>query len=109
MAHTRDIENQEVLIETLKNSADAFVETYPTDWAKQRGYIATFEFANIVGGHESEGVDYVVLTDSEIAYRTSGDNREDGEWIIDSPETFWSFVIEDAQDVLEELKKPSTV
>lgn len=88
-------ENQQAHIEYLQSELLMWLDTYPTRWKELRGYIPTFTY-KVDRGEWSEGVEYVVLSDYDIAYRESGDWRDDSDWKIVSPLEFYDVVIEDA-------------
>ena len=97
-----EIENQKVLIEYLESEMRVgYLEKYPTQWAVDRGYIATTKYRNLCGCEETDGVEFVVLDDDTIAFRLSGDNRADEQWELDTPERFVQIVLDDAKNFLD--------
>lgn len=94
-------ENQEEHIEYLKSELAMYLDRSPLRWEEQRGYIPTVTYPKQQGpGEWSEGVDYVVLDEFNIAYRESGDWRDDSDWYVYSPDEFVVEVIRDAESWL---------
>jgi len=97
-----EIENQKVLIKTLKSEMQVgYADIDPERWSVQRGYIPTCEYFNRAGsGTWTEGVDFVVIDEGIIAFRTGGDFRDNYDWIIGTPDEFVNYVIVDAEEWL---------
>jgi len=65
------------------------------------GYIATCQWFNRAGSGEwTEGIDFVALDENVIAWRSSGDFRDDSEWRIGDLSHFREVVVVDAEEVL---------
>lgn len=102
----QEIWNQQWHAKKLKDEMQvAYAELDPERWAEQRAYIATCEYHNRTGpGTWTEGIDYVVLDEDNIAWRLSGDHRDNGDWAITDPDEFVKAVIEDAEEFLATWK-----
>lgn len=90
------IENQEAIVESLKNQMPIWDDPWPT---ARYHYIATS-----AGDLSNDGIDYVQIDEDHIAWRYSGDYRETGEWVMSTVERFREIVVEDAENTLDELK-----
>jgi hypothetical protein len=102
-----DIENQKVHIGYLESEMRVgYLDLSPSRWAADRGYIPTCEWTEQDTSNKwTEGVDFVMLDDEHIAFRLTGDYREDSDWQIDSPEKFVELVLEDAREWLVEWQE----
>jgi hypothetical protein len=102
MMTPQEIQKQEAHVDYLKSEMQVgYAELEPTGWSERRGYIPTCEYYNRTGpGTWTEGIDFVVLDDTHIAMRTSGDFRDDGEWHIVDPDEFVDAVNTDAEEFL---------
>lgn len=103
MLTDKDQENQEAHIKYLRSEMQVgYADLDPERWAAQRGYIATCEYPDLSGaGTWTDGVDFVVLDDNNIAFRLGGDWRPNGDWCIGGPDDFVAVVVADAKEWLE--------
>lgn len=84
--------------EELKNQLESWRAIGATKWKAQRGYIPTTSYENSTGpGEWTEGIDYVVLDSDAVAYRLTGDWRDNGDWEIVSVDEFINSVDEDVE------------
>ncbi len=91
-------ENQEVMIETLKSEMAEW--ECPFDIAKPH-YIPTSEYANRTGpGTWTDGIEFRMLGEETVAWRTGGDWRDNGDWQISTIEDFRAAVVADAEETL---------
>lgn len=107
----QEFEAQKELIENLKTKIKEYwSDVSPDQWDKQRGYITTSECAGPCNESVTTGYDYVILTEDEIAQRSSGDYQDDGPWEIVTQEEFLHNVLVDAEEILasreEERNEP---
>ena len=73
--------------------------TSPLAWNKDgRGYIVTVKYDKAASSPWTDGVEYVALSNKDIAYRLSGDARADGNWEIGTVESFFDFVKTDFEN-----------
>lgn len=102
-----EIKNQEKGIVKLGHEMQKhYLDTSPSWWPVDRGYIPTCEWTERDTSNKwTEGVDFVVLDDVHIAFRLTGDYRDDGDWQIGTPDTFSEFVMEDAESWLAQWKE----
>lgn len=97
----RELENQEVLVESLKNQMPIWE---PAGWLKDvvAEYIPTSEYDNVTDfGTWTDGVQFVVIDEDTIVWRLSGDWRDDGDWQLGTLEDFRLAVMEDAEETLQ--------
>lgn len=92
-----EMENQEVLIEDLKNQMPIWTPTGPH---AEPLYIATSTYRDIFHNEQSDGIKFVSLDDETIVYRETGDSRDTGDWQLVSVEEFRQIVVNDAEATL---------
>lgn len=104
-----ELQAQKELIENLKAEIKEYwSDVSPDQWDKQRGYITTAECAGPCNESVTTGVDYVVLTEDEIASRNSGDYLDDSPWEIVTQEEFTHNVLVYAKEILVSMKEENT-
>lgn len=103
MVSKREIENQKVMIETLKSEMIVgYQDVNPENWTVKNGYIPTCEYDNRTGaGTWTEGIKFQVLDEDNIAFHLTGDYRDDEDWQIGDIDSFVNAVITDAEEWLE--------
>ena len=98
-----EIENQEVLIADLRDQMPIW--EHP-DTIEKSGYIATSTTFNRVDtGDWTDGIEYKMLDEDTVAWRYSGDWRDNSEWTVSHIERFREIVVEDAVNTLDDWRE----